>query len=175
MFEVSAIAGDICDVDADGICTSTNPNLALMIGTGGAVRDRGGWAIQDECARLIANERARSGKRYFPPGSAHLTTAGDLPFRGVIHCVASDAFHGTSVETIASCVNNAVSVAEKQGWTTLAMPLFGTGHVAFQPRAAAEAIVAALAACRGSVLQRVVLVARTAEQLEVIEGALARR
>src|SRR5690348_1092439 len=99
--DITVQVADLCAMDVDGVCTSTNPNLALMIGTGGAMRDQGGRVIQDACARLIRAEFARSGKRYVAVGSAHLTTAGKLPFRGVIHCVASDIFHETSAEAIA--------------------------------------------------------------------------
>ena len=161
MLQVEVTVADLCDVEADGICTSTNPNLALMIGTGGAVRDRGGWVVQQECERLIADEHGRSGHRYFQPGTVHLTTAGQLPFRGVIHCVASDAFHATSAEVIRSCVLNAVALADERKWTTIAMPLFGTGHVAFPVEKSVAAVAGAVADVRTEYLRRIIIATRT--------------
>jgi len=33
---ISIFAGDICDVPAEALCTSTNPRLSLAMGTGAA-------------------------------------------------------------------------------------------------------------------------------------------
>jgi galactokinase len=130
---------------------------------------------EEACARLVAEEHARSGRRYFPIGSAHLTTAGALPFRGVIHCVASDAFHATSEETIASCVRNALRIADDESWANLAMPLFGTGHAAFQVERATEAMAGVLTRITTRSVQRVVILVRTDEQVAAMTRAVARR
>jgi O-acetyl-ADP-ribose deacetylase (regulator of RNase III) len=174
MLDIRVVVGELCDASTDGICTSTNPNLALMIGTGGAVRAAGGWSIQEACNVLIADEYSRTGKRYFPIGSAHLTNAGTLPFRGVIHCVASDVFHHTSSDAITSCVHHALSIAQREAWSSLAMPLFGTGHVGFEAARAADALAGALTTWSGRVVQRVVIVTRRREHDAVIREALTR-
>ena len=170
--EITVEAADLCAIGVDGICTSTNPNLALMIGTGGAVRDRGGWAVQEACTTLIEAHYKRTGKRHVPVGSAHLTTAGNLPFRGVIHCVASDAFHETSVHAIAECVRNAVAIADGLAWTSLAMPLFATGHAAFAIDDAARAMVDALVHSSPKSLQRIVIAIRDSRHEAAVKRAL---
>lgn len=172
MRNVFVYAGDICSVPADGICTSTNPHLALMIGTGGAVRDAGGWAVQEACARIIEQESVTSGKKYVPAGSAHLTTAGALPFKGVIHCVASGPFHNTTVELIRTCVRNALAIADAEGWMSVAMPAFGTGHVAFRFTDAIQAMAAEIAATEARHLRCVVIASRERHQAEIL-AALA--
>jgi O-acetyl-ADP-ribose deacetylase (regulator of RNase III) len=119
--KISLFVGDIADVQADAVCTSTNPRLSLMMGTGGAVRDRGGFQVLRECEKL-------TGGHSLPPGSAHVTSGGMLPFQAVIHCVASDTAHRSSPALVQLCVKNAIARADALGCKTVAMPVFGSGH-----------------------------------------------
>lgn len=123
--------GDLVRAPAEALCSSTNPELKLMVGTGGALRTAGGWEVQDECDRLLAAERDRTGRRTFELGSAHRTGPGRLPVRGLIHCVAIDAFHGSSTDVIAACTRNALSVARGAGFASIALPAFATGNGRF--------------------------------------------
>jgi O-acetyl-ADP-ribose deacetylase len=126
---LSIFLGDIADAPADAVCTSTNPRLSLMMGTGASVRDRGGFEVLRACEQLIEEERSRSGRSVLPVGSAHATTAGALPFKIAIHCIASDAVHHTSSpEIVRSCVKNAMRVAAERGCSSVAMPVFAAGH-----------------------------------------------
>lgn len=127
--DVSVFIGDIADASADAVCTSTNPRLSLMMGTGGSIRERGGFEVLRACEALLEEERKRSGRSVLPVGSVHVTTAGRLPFKAAIHCVASDATHHlSSPEIIRKCVTNALRAAESRGFSSLAMPVFATGH-----------------------------------------------
>lgn len=123
----SVFAGDIADAEADALCTSTNPRLSLMMGTGASVRARGGFAVLRACEAIVGEERRRSG-RFLPAGSVHVTTAGELPQRLIIHCVASDGAHRSSTEIVAACVRNAALLAVAAGCRSVAMPVFATGH-----------------------------------------------
>jgi O-acetyl-ADP-ribose deacetylase len=127
----SIFIGDIADVEAEAICTSTNPRLSLMMGTGAAVRARGGYEILRACEEIVS----RDGP--LPPGSAWPTTAGSLASKVVIHCVASDANHRSSEATIAMCVRNALDCAARAGCRTVAMPVFASGHAHVNFRRAA--------------------------------------
>ena len=119
--KISLFVGDITDVQADAVCTSTNPRLSLMMGTGGAVRERGGFQVLRECEKL-------TGGHSLPAGSAYLTSGGTLPFKAVIHCVASDTSHRSSADIVRLCVTNALARADASGCKTVAMPVFGSGH-----------------------------------------------
>jgi O-acetyl-ADP-ribose deacetylase (regulator of RNase III) len=126
---ITIFTGDIADVQADAVCTSTNPRLSLMMGTGASIRDRGGFEVLRACEQLIEEERSRTGRSVLPVGSAHATTAGALPFRVAIHCIASDASHHiSSPEIVRACVKNALRIAADRGCESVAMPVFGTGH-----------------------------------------------
>ena len=119
--KISLFVGDITYVLADAVCTSTNPRLSLMMGTGGAVRERGGFQVLRECEKL-------TGGHSLPPGSANVTSGGALPFKAVIHCVASDTSHRSSPALVRLCVKNAIARADAIGCKSVAMPVFGSGH-----------------------------------------------
>ena len=120
---VSLFIGDIADAVADAICTSTNPRLSLMMGTGASIRGKGGYEILRECEAIVA----RAGGP-LPAGSVHVTTAGSLPARIVIHCVASGSDHKSSEDIIRQCVSGALKAAAAAGCASVALPLFGAGH-----------------------------------------------
>lgn len=142
--EVAVFTGSLTDAPADAICTSTNPRLSLSAGTGGAVRERGGWEIKRACEAILESEQRRSGRPVLPVGSAHVTTAGSLPYRAVIHCVASDAAHHSSAAIVRSCVERALERAAELECRRVAMPLFATGHAALPFDESLRAIAEAL-------------------------------
>ena len=114
----SIYLGDIADAPAEAVCTSTNPRLSLMMGTGASIRARGGPEIL----------RARESHPPLAAGAVYSTTAGALPHKVVIHCVASDPSHRSSADIVRACVTNALACADAAGCATIAMPIFGTGH-----------------------------------------------
>ncbi len=169
--EISVFEGDLTDAPAEAICTSTNPRLSLMMGSGGAVRERGGFEVLRACEQI-------TGGKLLPPGSAHVTTAGALPFKAVIHCVAGTETHLTSAAIIQACVRNALARADAAGYATVAMPVFGTGHGRFPFERALQTIDEALRSASTSV-QRVVIAindsARAESARRVLRGARSSR
>ena len=148
---ISVFAGDITEAPADAICTSTNPRLSLAMGTGGAVRERGGLSVLRECEAIAASAT-------LAPGSVHVTSAGALPYRKVIHCVASDPHHNSSASIIKACVAGALAAADAEGIARLAMPVFATGHAHVRFREALAAMGEALRSASTSVAEVVVVV-----------------
>jgi len=161
----SIFAGDIADAEADALCTSTNPRLSLMMGTGASVRSRGGPVISRACEAIVAKEGQLTA------GSAHATTAGSLPHKIVIHCVASDAAHRSSTEIIRLCVRNAVRLAIDAGCTSMAMPILATGHAHLRFDDAVQAIAEEL---RGAPLERVVLVVNDPDRAGEVRAIVQR-
>lgn len=125
---VSIFIGDLADAPAEVLCTSTNPRLSLFMGTGASIRARGGFEILRACEAIIEAESKQSGKRTVAPGSAHVTTAGSLPCKAIVHCVASDLSHRSSPALVRSCVTNALLRGGELQSSSLAMPVFATGH-----------------------------------------------
>jgi O-acetyl-ADP-ribose deacetylase (regulator of RNase III) len=129
----SMYVGDLADARADAVCTSTNPRLSLMMGSGASVRARGGSAVLRGCDTMPD----------LPPGAVHPTTAGMLPHKIAIHCVASDAAHRSSLAIVQACVRNALACADRAGCSSIAMPVFGTGHARLPFADAARAMARA--------------------------------
>jgi O-acetyl-ADP-ribose deacetylase (regulator of RNase III) len=142
--KISIFAGDIADAPAEALCTSTNPRLSLVMGTGASIRARGGFSILRECEAIVEEAKVRTGRGELPPGSTHVTSAGTLPARIVVHCVASGAGHRTSADVIRACVAGALARAGAAGCSSIALPLFGTGHASFDLDESARVIAGAL-------------------------------
>ena len=166
--KISVFVGDIADAPAEAICTSTNPRLSLMMGTGGAVRDRAGFEVLRECERIVAERKP------LRVGSVHVTSPGRLPAKALIHCVASDSNHMSSAEIIRACVKNALAAADAAGCRTVAMPLFGTGHARFRFRAALSAMSEALRDARTEV-EEVLIAILDPDRAEDVERAMGVR
>ena len=132
----SIFVGDIADAPADAVCTSTNPRLSLMMGTGASIRARGGPSILLSCQDVPP----------LPPGAVHVTPAGSLPHKIAIHCVASDASHHSSEAIVRACVTNALTAADAASCTSIAMPVFGTGHARLRFRDAVRVMAQTLLA-----------------------------
>lgn len=168
---ISILAGDLTSAHVDALCTSTNPKLTLVMGTGASVRDRGGFEILRQCERIVDAELKSTGRREMPAGSVHVTTAGTLPAKIVIHCVASDASHRSSAAIIKSCVTNALLAAEAKGCRSIAMPVFATGHAGFNFDRAV-AIMAEAIRVHPSI-EDVVIVVSSAERAEAARKLIA--
>lgn len=169
--------GELCEAPADVICVSTNPHLELMAGTGGAVRDLGGWEIQDECNAIIKQQFETTGRRYLPMGSAVPTTAGKLPFMGVVMCVAIDPFHQSSREIIADCTRHAIELASSK-WPaarTIAIPVFASGNGRFDFETALNAIVEVIKSAQVAMLDQTLIVVRDLPQITIAKKILAKR
>jgi len=75
MMEISVVQGSLLEVQADAIVNPAN-SLGLMGGgVAGVIKRFGGEEIEKEAV----------SKAPIPVGSAVLTSAGKLPFKGVIH------------------------------------------------------------------------------------------
>lgn len=167
--KVTLFHGDIADAPAEAVCTSTNPRLTLVMGTGAAIRDRGGFEILRECEAII--ERAG----VLPAGIAVKTTAGSLPFRMAIHCVASDTNYRTSENVIRACVKNALIRADEAGCRSVAMPVFASGHARFRFDRALTAMLEELRAATTGVEEVVIVVAEgeRVEKARAVMGGVA--
>jgi O-acetyl-ADP-ribose deacetylase (regulator of RNase III) len=159
----SIFLGDIADAPADALCTSTNPRLSLMMGTGASVRARGGPAVMRAC----------EGLPNLLPGMVHATTAGNLPHKIAIHCVASDASHRSSSAIVESCVANALASADAAGCTTIAIPILGTGHARLRFADAVRAM-ARSAAETPTRVERMIFVTNDEENVPTLRAILER-
>lgn len=115
--EIIIVRGDITDVDADAVVNAANTDLILGSGVAGAIRRKGGPAIQEEC----------DAKSPVPLGEAAITGGGDLKARHVIHAAAMHLGGSVSAESLRNAALNSLKRAGEAGIKTIALPAIGTG------------------------------------------------
>src|SRR4029077_17482671 len=97
------IAGDLVEQEVDAIVNAANTDLVLGGGVAGAIRSRGGPAIQRECdAHAPVNL-----------GEAALTGGGQLAARHVIHAASMRLGGSTTAESLRASMDNAFRLARE--------------------------------------------------------------
>lgn len=120
--KLRVVEDDLLDQDVEVIVNAWNRNiipwwLLLPQGVSGAIKKRAGTQPFKELARHGA----------MPLGSAVLTGAGRLPHRGIIHVAGINMAWRSSEASIRDSVRNALALAVKHEFASLAMPLIGAG------------------------------------------------
>ncbi len=157
--------GDICDLEVDAIVNPANVTLWMSTGVAGAIKRRGGDAVEFAAVRQAP----------VPLGGAVVTDGGSLAARWVIHAVSLDHQRRTSAEAIEGAIRSALSRARELGVETLAIPALGTGVGGFPLDEAARIAVATVRAEMGRLpqLQTVTFALRGAAAYEAFRAALA--
>ncbi|HEY1250989.1 MAG TPA: macro domain-containing protein [Thermoanaerobaculia bacterium] len=126
---------DITLIEVDAIVNAANEALQLGSGVAGAIRQRGGPTIQEECDKIGT----------CAVGQAVVTRAGKLKAKWVIHAVGPVWKGGNFGEEmlLASAILQALRRAEDIGATSIALPAISTGVFGFPVEQAAEISVAA--------------------------------
>lgn len=109
--------GDICDLEVDAIVNPANLSLWMSTGVGGAIKRRGGDAIEFAAVR--------QGPVVL--GESIVTPAGTLPVQAIIHAVSLDRERRTSGPVIEQAVRSAMARAREINATSIAFPALGTG------------------------------------------------
>jgi len=113
--------GDITDADVEAVVNAANTHLQLGAGVAGAIRRKGGPAIQQECDAIGP----------ISLGEAATTSGGQLKARYVIHAASMHLGGLTTEGSLGdSTVNSLKRTIEKQ-LTSLAFPALGTGIAGF--------------------------------------------
>ena len=123
--------GDITEMQVDAIVNAANKELLLGGGVAGAIREKGGPSIQQECDRIGP----------IPLGEAVVTGAGLLPADYVIHAAAMGAREPCTEESLRNAVLNSLKRAEEWKFAKIAMPAIGMGIAGFPLRNGAEILL----------------------------------
>lgn len=139
---ISLVEGDLLDQPVEVIVNAWNRNvipwwLLLPQGVSGAIKRRGGTEPFKELAKHGA----------MPLGSAVLTSAGRLPFKGIIHVAGINLLWRATEKSIRDCVKNAMQIVEEKHFVSVAFPLIGSGSGSFNQAKAKEIILDELQHC----------------------------
>lgn len=132
--EVEIVEGDITLLDRDAIVNAANDRLQLGAGVAGAIRERGGPSIQEECDRI--------GSTFV--GGAVITGGGDLKARHVIHAVGPRMGEGDEDSKLKNAILNGLKVADENSLKSIAFPAISTGIFGFPLERAADIMVSAV-------------------------------
>lgn len=124
--KVEIVTGDLLNQDAEIIVNAWNRNLIPWWllwphGVSGAIKKRGGTQPFREVVKHGA----------IPLGGAVFTSAGTLPFCGIIHVAGIDGLWRASEFSIRESVRSALKIAEQHDFRSLAFPIIGAGSGSF--------------------------------------------
>ncbi len=123
--------GDITEEEVDAIVNAANSALILGAGVAGAIRQRGGASIQEECNRIGPIE----------VGDAAVTGAGDLRARFVIHAAGMPPGGVATEESVRSSMRRSLELAREKNCRSVAVPAIGAGIAGFPMQRCAEILV----------------------------------
>ncbi|MGE5294891.1 MAG: macro domain-containing protein [Solirubrobacterales bacterium] len=127
------VEGDITEMDTDVIVNTANDRLILGGGVAGAIRRKGGPAIQAECDRI--------GGTFV--GGAVITTGGKLKAGHVIHAVGPRLGEGDEDRKLRDATLNSLKLADEHKLKSLACPAISTGIFGFPIARCAEIMLGA--------------------------------
>ncbi len=116
--------GDLTEADTDAIVNAANNDLQLGGGVAGAIRRKGGAAIQRECDQIGS----------IPVGGAAITSGGKLKARHVIHAASMQLGGRTTAFALRSSTAHSLRIAAERSLKTIAFPAVGTGIAGFPMR-----------------------------------------
>jgi O-acetyl-ADP-ribose deacetylase len=145
------VQGDLLDEPVDAIVNAANGHLAHGGGVAGIISRAAGPQLQAESDRLV-RERGP-----FPTGSAVVTSAGKLPFKGVIHAVGPRQGEGDEETKLVLALVTAFGCAKERGWSSVSFPAVSSGIFAVPLEICARAYLKAM---RASPLSKVRLCLR---------------
>ena len=119
--QVKLITADITEQQVDAIVNAANTHLQLGGGVAGAIRQKGGSAIQNEC----------SIKAPIQVGQAVLTTGGNLAAKHVIHAVGPRMGEGDEDHKLQQATLSTLQVADQHRLSSLAFCAISTGIFGF--------------------------------------------
>ena len=122
------VKGDITEQSTDAIVNAANAQLILGGGVAGAIRRKGGPAIQEECNKI--------GGTFV--GGAVITTGGNLKAKHVIHAVGPRMGEGEEDNKLKKATINSLKIAEENNLKSIAFPAISTGIFGFPLERCAE-------------------------------------
>jgi O-acetyl-ADP-ribose deacetylase (regulator of RNase III) len=147
--EIVIIEGSLLQVEADLIVNPANSLGYMGGGVAGVIKRVGGSIIEEEAVI----------KAPIPIGSAIITTAGSLPFKGVIHApTMEEPAMETTEEKVRKAVRASLELADKMGFKSIAMPGMGTGVGKLPKDIAAKAMIEEIKSFKAVNLEKVLLV-----------------
>ena len=164
--QLELIEGDITELEVDAVVNAANEELKLGSGVAGAIREKGGPSIQEECDRIGGT----------PVGTAVLTGGGDLKAQHVIHAVGPRMGEGDEDRKLQSAIRSSLALADRHGLKSIALPAISTGVFGFPMDRCARILLTEVYRYLqgGTKIERVVVSLRGDDTFEIFKRELRR-
>ena len=151
--------GNLLDEPVDAIVNAANGHLAHGGGVAAIIARAAGPELQRECDVLVQTHGP------FATGAAVVSTAGKLPFKGVIHAVGPRRGEGDEEAKLVQALSAAFAEARKRGWSSVSFPAVSSGIFAVPLEVCARAYLKAM---RASPLSKVRLCLRDQPVIDAV-------
>lgn len=137
---ITVVEGDLLSQQVDVIVNAWNRNiipwwLLLPQGVSGAIKKRGGLTPFIEVGKHGP----------IPLGQSVLTSAGRLPYKGIIHVAGINMFWRATEKSIRDSIRSAIDIVNREGYGSVAFPLIGSGSGSFNTEKALDIMLDELA------------------------------
>eukprot|EP01017_Pseudomicrothorax_dubius_P037707 TRINITY_DN5565_c0_g1_i2.p1 TRINITY_DN5565_c0_g1~~TRINITY_DN5565_c0_g1_i2.p1 ORF type:complete len:224 (-),score=40.76 TRINITY_DN5565_c0_g1_i2:92-706(-) len=131
------VRGDITSETTDAIVNAANYSLQLGSGVAGAIREKGGPSIQEECNQYVA----RHGR--LKVGDVAVTGAGNLRVKWIFHTPGPfwEGGNNNEEQDLALCIDNILRKAEEKQLTSISIPAISTGAFNFPKDLCAKILI----------------------------------
>jgi len=136
--EFFVVLHDLLEEPVDCIVNAANGGLSHGGGVAAAIAMAAGPELDKESGAIV-RERGM-----IPTGEAVVTTAGKLPFKGVIHTVGPRQGEGDEENKLVRAVRSAFLRAHEKGWRSLSFPGVSSGIFAVPHQICARAYLRAV-------------------------------
>ena len=159
--------GDITSMNVEAIVNAANTDLKLGAGVAGAIRAKGGPAIQEECDKIGP----------IGLGEAAITTGGNLKARYVIHAASMQLGGRTSEGSLRNSITKSLAIANEKGLKSIAFPAIGTGVAGFPMGECARVMIEEIAGHLKSQtsLEKIYIVLFDRDAYTIFENELSKR
>lgn len=147
--QIRVVHGSILEADADAIVNAANSRGLMGGGVAGAIKRAAGPEVEEQARRQAP----------IPVGQAVLTTGGKTGFKGILHAPTMPR-PAMRIEPInvALAARAALTLADEQGFRSLAIPGMGTGVGGVAHAEAAAQMIREIKAYSARTLRSVILV-----------------
>lgn len=132
------VTGDLLYEPVDCIVNAANGGLSHGGGVAAAIAEAAGSELEEECESIIRIQ----GR--VPTTKSVVTSAGKLPFKGVIHAVGPRMGDGDEKRKLTQTLILAFLQAHSRGWASLAFPGISSGIFAVPYKICAAAYLQAV-------------------------------
>jgi O-acetyl-ADP-ribose deacetylase (regulator of RNase III) len=153
------VRGNLLEEPVDAIVNAANGHLAHGGGVAGIIARAAGPALQEESDRIVRSSGVLAS------GTAVATTAGRLPFKGVIHAVGPRYGEGDEEAKLFKALSAALALARERGWEAVSFPAVSSGIFAVPLDVCARAY---LRAARASPIRNVRLCLRDQPVIDAV-------